>query len=246
MDQMLARPGEEYGEEPTMREDAHRNKLAALKSIDVFRDLSEAEMIEMERSTTMSTCEAGRIFYGPEEFGEVLFLLKKGRVQVYRLSPEGKKLIVAVLDEGSIFGEMSLLGQGMHNTYAEAAAECLICIMDRKDIERIIKSNPMVAIRIMESMAKRLHDAESQLEDLAFRSIPTRLSALLLRLASESPSGELVVGHTHQDLAEMLGTYRETVTQTLNSFKHMGWIDIRRKEITILDASALQTPPLGG
>ena len=62
----------------------------------------------MDRATTMSTCEPGRVFYGPDEKGEVLFLLKKGRVQLYRLSPEGKKLVVAVLDEGAIFGEMSL------------------------------------------------------------------------------------------------------------------------------------------
>lgn len=214
----------------------NRNKLQALSNIVILQDLTEQEMEEMDRATTMSTCEPGRVFYGPDERGEVLFLLKKGRVQLYRLSPEGKKLIVAVLDEGAIFGEMSLVGQGMHNTFAEAIDECLLCVMSRADVERIIQRNPMVGIRFMESMADRLKEAEAKLEDLAFKSIPARLAALLQDLAGPDNS---IHGYTHQDLAEMLGTYRETTTQTLNEFKSRAWIDIGRKRITILDPEAL-------
>jgi CRP-like cAMP-binding protein len=226
-----------------MHEDVRWSKIEALKSMDVLQDLSDAEMIEMDRTTTMKTCEAGRVFYLPEELGEVLYLLKKWRRQVYRLTLEGKKLIVTDLDEGSIFGKISFVGQGMHNTYAEALDDCVICIMDRKDVERIIQSNPLIAIRNFERMAKRPHVAESRLEDFAFRSTPARLSKLLLQLASGSSTGELVVGYTHQDLAEMLGIFHETVAQILNSFKQNGRVEIHRKEITILDASVMQTFP---
>lgn len=214
-------------------------KLQALSKIEVFQDLSEEEVEEMDRRTTMTTCEPGRVFYAPQETGEVLFLLKKGRVQLYRLSPEGKKLVVAVLEPGAIFGEMSLVGQGMHNTFAEAIDECLICVMSRVDVERMLTSKPQVAIRFMEAMANRLQDAEEKLEDLAFKSIPARLAALLLRLAKSDNGTRSVAGYTHQDLAEMLGTYRETTTQTLNDFKGQGWIEIGRKKIRILDAQAL-------
>ena len=214
-------------------------KLQALSKIEIFRDMSDQEMAEMDRATTMSTCEPGRVFYGPDEKGEVLFLLKKGRVQLYRLSPEGKKLVVAVLDEGAIFGEMSLVGQGMHNTFAEATDECTLCVMSRMDVERIIQGKPQVALRFMESMANRLRLAESKLEDLAFKSIPARMASLLSELAESSDSGDLIEGFTHQDLAEMLGTYRETATQTLNDFKSQGWIDIGRKRIQILDPDGL-------
>jgi CRP-like cAMP-binding protein len=214
-------------------------KLQALSNIQIFQDLTEQEMEEMDRATTMSTCEPGRVFYGPDERGEVLFLLKKGRVQLYRLSPEGKKLVVTVLDEGAIFGEMSMIGQGMHNTFAEAIDDCLLCVMSRTDVERIIDKNPMVAIRFMESMAIRLKQAEAKLEDLAFKSIPARLAALLQELSGSGDRGNMIQGYTHQDLAEMLGTYRETTTQTLNEFKSRSWIDISRKQITILDPDAL-------
>ena len=216
------------------------NKLQALSKIEIFQDLSEAEVKEMDRQTTMTTCEPGRVFYAPEETGEVLFLLKKGRVQLYRLSPEGKKLVVAVLEPGAIFGEMSLVGQGMHNTFAESIEECLICVMSRVDVERMIKDKPQIAIRFMEAMANRLYDAEEKMEDFAFKSIPIRLAGLLIKLAQNDQGDKKVTGFTHQDLAEMLGTYRETTTQTLNDFKEQGWIEIGRKEITLLHMDKLE------
>ena len=215
-------------------------KLQALSKIDIFQDLSKAEVEEMDRQTTMTTTEPGRVFYAPEETGEVLFLLKKGRVQLYRLSPEGKKLVVAVLEPGAIFGEMSIVGQGMHNTFAESVDECLICVMSRVDVERILKNKPQVAIRFMEAMAQRLEQAEEKMEAFAFRSIPSRLADLLLKLARLENGHSTVKGFTHQDLAEMLGTYRETTTQTLNDFKERGWIDIGRKNIKILSSEALE------
>jgi CRP-like cAMP-binding protein len=215
-------------------------KLKALSKIEIFQDLSDHEMQEMDRATTMNTCEPGRVFYGPDEKGEVLFLLKKGRVQLYRLSPEGKKIIVAILEEGAIFGEMAFIGQGMHNTFAEALEECLLCVMSRVDVERIVKNKPEVAMRFMESMGRRIRDLETKVEDIAFRSIPSRLAALLIQLAESSDSSDLVEGFTHQDLAEMLGTYRETATQTLNDFKAQGWINIGRMRIEILNIPALE------
>jgi CRP-like cAMP-binding protein len=213
-------------------------KLWSLSQIDIFQDLSQREVEEIDRSATMTTCEQGRVFYAPDEMGEVLFLLKKGRVQLYRLSPEGKKLVVAIMEPGSIFGEMSIVGQGMHNTFAESIEDCTLCVMSRVDVERILMEKPSVALRFMEAMAHRLQETESQLEDLAFKGIPSRLAALLLKL-TEKDDQTLVKGFSHQDLAEMLGTYRETTTQILNDFKSQGWIVIGRKRIEILDRDAL-------
>jgi len=214
-------------------------KLNYLSSIQVFRDLSPTEIAEMDRQITMSTCEPGKIFYMPEDSGEVLFLLKKGQVQIYRLAPNGKKLVVATLGPGAIFGEMSLVGQGMHNTFAEAVDECLLCVMSRADVERLMREKPDVAYRFFESMGDRVSQLETRLENIAFKSIPARLADLLLRLADESGSN-VIRGYTHQDFSEMLGTYRETVTQTLNDFKAQGLIEIGRKRIELLDVPHLR------
>jgi len=213
-------------------------KIKYLRMVDVFQGLSKAEMQEMDRTTTMSTCRRGKIFYRPEDASEVLFILKKGRVQLYRLSPEGKKLTVATLGPGTIFGEMGIIGQGMHSKFAEAVEDCLLCVMSRHDVERLLLSKPAVALRFMKVIANRLNQAEAQLEDMAFKTIAARLAALLLHLRAEA--GDRIHGYTHQDLAEAIGTYRETATQTLNEFKSRQLIDIGRKQIDILDPVGLE------
>jgi CRP-like cAMP-binding protein len=213
-------------------------KIGYLSTIDVFQSLSKAEMAEMNQTTTMSTCQCGKIFYQPEDTNEVLFILKKGRVQIYRLSPEGKRLVVATIGPGTVFGEMGIIGQGMQNSFAEAIEDCILCAMNRHDVERLILSKPTVALHFMQVMASRLSKAEAQLEDLAFKSIPGRLADLLLRLRDEE-GNDSIHGYTHQDLAEAVGTYRETATQILNDFKARQLIEIGRKRIDILDAPGL-------
>ncbi|MEM7130253.1 MAG: Crp/Fnr family transcriptional regulator [Chloroflexota bacterium] len=213
-------------------------KMRHLSELDVFQDLSMREMEELNRITTMSTVSKGRVFYRPEEPGEVLFILKEGRVQLYRISPEGKKLVITTLGPHTLFGEMALLGTKMHNTFAEAVEDCLICVMSRPDLERLILSKPQVALRILDITGKRLREAEERLENMAFKGIPARLASLLLRLADEQSSTD-IVGLTHQDLAESVGTYRETATQVLNDLKSQGYIEIGRKRITILKEEEL-------
>ena len=213
-------------------------KMRHLSELDVFQDLSMREMEELNRITTMSSVTKGRVFYRPEEPGEVLFILKEGRVQLYRISPEGKKLVISTLGPHSLFGEMALVGKNMHNTFAEAVEDCLICVMSRPDLERLILNKPQVALRILDTTGTRLRETEARLEDMAFKGIPARLASLLLRLSEEQASKD-ITGLTHQDLAESVGTYRETATQVLNDLKSQGFIDIGRKRITILKEDEL-------
>lgn len=213
-------------------------KLGYLSDVDLFRDLSERDRGELDRMTTITSVPRGRVFYQPEDVGEVLFLVKTGQVQLYRISPEGKKLVIATLGPGTLFGEMALLGQQMHNAFAEALDDCLILVMSRADLERLILNKPVVGLRMLEITGRRLNDAEARLEDMAFKGIPARLASLLLRLAAERNSRD-ILGLTHQDLAETIGTYRETATQVLNDMKGQGLIEIGRKRITIKDPDKL-------
>jgi len=213
-------------------------KLGYLSDVDLFRDLTERDRAELEHMTTITSVPRGRVFYQPEDVSEVLFLVKQGQVQLYRISPEGKKLVIATLGPGTLFGEMALLGQQMHNAFAEALDDCTILVMSRSDLERLILSKPVLGQRMLEITDRRLRDAEARLEDMAFKGIPARLASLLLRLAAERNSND-ILGLTHQDLAETIGTYRETATQVLNDMKASGLIEIGRKRITILDMNRL-------
>ncbi len=227
---------------PTASSDRAPQRLAHqmcyVREIDIFCDLTPSDMEWLEGVTTMLTCPKGQVIYTPGETGEVLFILKGGRVQIYRLSVEGKKLVIITLEAGTVFGEMALVGQGMYESFAEAVEPSVICVLSRAIVVQLVEMKPQVALRLLEVMGARLLETQMALEDLAFKPVPARLAALLLRLCRTH--GEVVEGVSHQELADMAGTLRETATQTLDEFKAAGWIETGRRRIVIRDVEALQ------
>jgi CRP-like cAMP-binding protein len=192
-------------------------------------------MREVELVTTTRTFTKGQVIYSPGETGEALFLLRAGAVQIYRMSPEGRKLVIAQLLPFSFFGEMSCIGQGMYDTFAEVVEDSTIVTMNCAVLNRLLVSKPEVARRILEAFGRRVLDAEQQLEDTVFKGIPARVAALLMR----ESKGDAVDGLTHQDIADRLGVYRETATNALNELKSASVISIGRKHIAILDRERL-------
>ncbi|MDQ7024571.1 MAG: Crp/Fnr family transcriptional regulator [Anaerolineae bacterium] len=216
-----------------------KTKSSYLSHTDVLQDLSPKEIDDVGYNTRMINYSAGHLFYMPDDPGEVMFILKAGRVQLYRLSTDGRKLVVAIMQPGAIFGHMALIGQGLHNTYAQALDDCTICVWNRESVENIIRDKPQVALRFLNAVGQRLSQAEERLTEITFKHIPARLAGLLLRLSAENGNITELKGFTHQYLADMLGTYRETVTQTLNDFKSQNLVEVSRKRIQILDLSGL-------
>lgn len=214
-----------------------------LSMIDIFQDLSHQEMDRLMHMTAMSTAKRGRIFYTPDEPAEVLFILKRGTVAISRIAPSGKKLIVSTLGPGTIFGEMAVVGQRLQQSYAEALTDCLICVMSRRDVEELLLADPRVAVRLVGILGERLAQTEARLEDMAFKALPARLASLLLRLALERDrrGRPVLAGLTHEQLAELTGVYRETVTASLNDLKARGLIELGRRKITILDPAGLRS-----
>ena len=213
-------------------------KLRHLSAIDIFRDLAPDDLDWLAAHTTMVTARRGQLVYMPGETNEALFLLKAGRVQIYRLSADGKKFVLSELGPETFFGDMPLAGQQMYGAFAEALEACTLCVLGRADLEQLIQTRPQVAIRLLEVIGRRLLEAEAVIEAFAFKGVPARLAALLLRLATEE--GDELVGRTHQDLAELIGTYRETVTQTLDDFQRRGMVALGRKCIRVLDRAGLE------
>ncbi len=121
-------------------------KLGLLRKADVFRDLSDEEMHRVEDMTVMTGCPPKRVVYAPGETGEVLFVLKTGKVQLYRLGADGKKLLVSTIGPGTLFGDMPFTGHRMLGGYAEAVEESLLCVMSRQDIEVRIASPCTLAL----------------------------------------------------------------------------------------------------
>lgn len=225
------------------------DKQGYLRDIDIFQDLSPDEVDALGKRAPMQNVEAGAIFYSPEDASEVLFILKAGRVRIYRLSADGKALTTAIIEAGTIFGEMAILGQGMHDSYAEALMPCVLCLMSRDDVKRLLLGDQRIALRITETMGRRLLEAERRLSDFAFKSLPERIATMLVTLAEREPSrfsmwpvraGRREIRFTHEQLAEMVGTHRETATKVLNDWREQGLIELKRGKVVLLDLEALR------
>jgi CRP-like cAMP-binding protein len=213
---------------------------------DIFARLAPAERAEVERLISYSTYPPGQIFHSPNELGEQLFVLRSGRVRIYKLSPEGRALTLMVLEPLTIFGEMTLVGQWLHDTFAEAMSECEIGTIGRDTLRGILERYPQVAIAFMELMGQRLRAMENKLADIAFKNVPQRLASVLLNLAGlpavqpRPGAPPSVVRYTHQQLAEMIGSYRETVTKAIGELREAGIIRIEDDAITLADVEQLQ------
>lgn len=217
---------------------AIQQKQRYLLTMDIFRDLEPTVMDRLVHQTEMRTCRKGQILYAQEDRAEVLFLLKRGRVQIYRLTPTGKRLELSIVEPGTFFGEMPLLGESLRHAYAEASEDALVCVMSRIDVERLMREHPQVALRMIEALGRRLALCEARLEEVAYRSVPARLAAVLLRLSNETAGEELRI--THQEVGDLIGALRESVTKVLDEFQRAGLVELCRGRITVRDVTGLR------
>ncbi len=212
-------------------------KAAFLARNDMFRQLDETTLHEIERITTLTTYAPGRILYRPGEKGTTLFLLVSGTVHLYHLSTDGRKLITATPKADTCFGEVALLGNGTHSSFAEVIKESRLCVIGKHDIEQLTTHKPSVTTALLQSVGQHFVQIETQLVNTTFKSMNARLATLLLQLARETLA---IDGFSHEELAECLGVYRETVSVALRDLKEMGAIELGRKHIAICNKLLLR------
>ena len=220
------------------------DKTWCIAEVDIFADLSAAEMDAIAAAAPMKTYTAGEVLYSPHNPVEMLFILKRGRVRIFRVSADGRALTTALITPGTIFGEMVLLGQHMYDNFAEALDEAVVCVMSRADVHRFLLSDPRIATRITTILGQRLVEMERRLSDSVFKSVPQRLAATLTTLAGQQRRYGLgprsaQVALTHEQLAALVGTSRETATKILGDFAERGLIRLGRGRITLLDPARI-------
>ena len=214
-----------------------------MAEVDIFADLSATEMEAIATAAPMKTYSAGDLLFSPHQPIETLFILKKGRVRIFRVSPNGRALTTALVAPGTVFGEMVLLGQQMHDNFAEALDEVVVCVMSRADVHRFLLSDPRISARISEILGRRVAELERRLTDTVFKSVPERVAATLCLLAREQqrrPLGRGVqIALTHEQIAALTGTSRETTTKVLGEYAERGLLRLGRGKVTILDPDAI-------
>jgi CRP/FNR family transcriptional regulator len=221
-----------------------QSKVWYLKKVNIFAGLSEDEMERVDRSTRMESVPKGSYLFLPEDPADRLYFIKKGRVKISKISDDGKEVTLAILEEGEVFGEMALVEEGPRKTVAEAVEDTAICTMSKENFETLIQQKPELSIKITKLMGIRRMEIESRVEELLFCDVSTRLARFLTRLNDEHGvdhrlGRKIKVKITHQDIANLIGSTRETTTAALNDLKRAGVIDFEHRHIIIKDNAAL-------
>ncbi len=242
-------PGRREEDVDVERAAAGPDKLWCMSEVDIFCDLDGAEMDAMAQAAPMKTYATGDLIHTPHQPIETLFILKQGRIRIFRVSPDGRALTTAIIQPGTIFGEMVIVGQRMHDSFAEALDDVVVCVMTKADVRRLLLGDPRISARISEALGRRIGELEQKFSDAVFKSVPERIAGALVALASATsgrPLGRGVqVKLTHEQLAALAATSRETTTKVLGEFAEQGLISLGRGRITVLShdrLSALSGP----
>jgi CRP-like cAMP-binding protein len=224
-----------------MRED---EEVELLSKVDILESLPKEEIRDLLRQNSEVRLEEGEVFYAPWEHGGKLFILKKGRVRLYR-TEGAREFTLEVVDAGTVFGEMAFTPYRLRESYARAMEPSIIFAMERAEVERLIQEKPQVGIRMISLLSERLHYYETRMEDVTLKGVSARLASLILFLVEGEGvqvPGEIRVPtrYTHEHLGTMIGANREAVTRAFGLLQDEGAVQIRRRTIYVNDVEALE------
>lgn len=208
-----------------------------LREIELFEGLTDAEVAGIGAAAPMRQAAPGEILFTPVNPTEVLFIVRAGRVRLYTIAAEGRSLTTAIVEPGEIFGEMVPLGQSLAGTFAEPLEPSTLCVMNRADVDRLLLADPRIAARIAGLLGRRVAELESRLADTVLKSAPDRVASTLARMADRDGA---TIRLTHEQLADLVGTTRETATKVLGDLASRGLVHLRRGRIVVTDTAGLR------
>ncbi|GAB4098061.1 Crp/Fnr family transcriptional regulator [Sinomonas halotolerans] len=218
--------------------------FSCLTEVDLFVDLSAEEMAAVERMVPARRFARGELVYSQSEPMNALFILKRGRVRVFRVAEDGKALTLAILEPGAVFGEMLLVGQRMYDNYAEAIEDSVICQLSAPDVEKHLLSDARIAVRVSRLLGEQVARLESRLADLALRPLPARAASMLVELSQAAAPSRFgfppAVRLTHEQLAGLLGATREATSKAMGELAAEGLIRQGRGRVVVQDSRGLR------
>ena len=168
--------------------------------------------------------------------GDYMYVIRDGQVKVTKLSGDGREKILGLLGPGDFFGEMSLLDNSERSASVKSLTETRILALSRNDFLKELRNNPDLAMAVIQELTRRVRQMDEQASSLSFQRVKERTRGLLLRLAKEESSREgrlATPALTHQQIADMIGTSRETVTRVVKRLKEQGWLEQEGKRYLV-------------
>ena len=215
------------------------NGAVYLKQVPLFADLADEDLHELMAVARRRTFRSGEVIFHRDDSGQVLYVIKEGKVKISLISPEGQEISLVVFGKGECFGEFAIL-DGLPRSADAVALERVECYtLQRNDFHKAIMKNPKIAIQVLEVLSKRLRTTDQMIEDLIFLDVYGRVAKKLLELAdahgSKVDNGiRIDVRLTQQELAAMVGASRESVNKVIGYFTDKNFISTDKHRITLL------------
>jgi CRP/FNR family transcriptional regulator, cyclic AMP receptor protein len=222
-----------------------KEEMRLLSMVEILAPLTDEQMEDLARRVPDTFLEKEDILYTPKEGTERLFILKKGRVQLYEVNRDGEEVTLSVIEDGNIFGEMALTSQSLYGLYVRAIEPSTVVSLRREDVEDLIRDTPDVGLRLVRELAERLHDSERRYADMVGKDVPARLATLILTLVDSegvvsSESYRIPNHYTHERLASMIGCKRVAVTRAFRKLEGGGAVVLKDRRIVVKDMDALK------
>jgi CRP-like cAMP-binding protein len=215
-------------------------KIELLRSVSLFWDLKEEELGYIADRMIARHYENGNYIFLEDSEGEQCFFVVEGSVKVTRLSKDGREVILAMLNAGDFFGEMSLLDGQSRSANVIALEKTEVLTLDRNDFLVVLHDYPQISIQLMKEMAGRLRKSDRQIASLSLSDAEKRIALCIIRFADEQgiiKNGRVSIPKIpiQQDIANMAGTSRETVSRALSLLEKEELVERKGRELMILD-----------
>jgi CRP/FNR family transcriptional regulator len=222
-----------------------KEQIRLLSMVDILGPLSDEELEDLAKRTPDTFLDKDDILYAPTEGTARLFILKKGRVQLYEVDQSGEEITLSVIEDGNVFGEMALTGQSLSGIYVRAIFPSTVVSLRREELEDLIMKKPEVGLRLVRELAERLHASEVRYANVVGKEVPARLASLILTLVDSegvvsSESYRIPTHYTHERLASMIGCKRVAVTRAFRKLEEGGAVMLKDRRIVVKDTDALK------
>lgn len=209
-----------------------------LKQISIFSQLRDEFLEKIDSISINRSYGKGRIIFMEGEPGEAFYYIKSGLIKIYKVSADGREHILHILNEGHVFAEVTLFSGTPYPATAEVLEDAEIGIIKNRDLEKLITDNAEISLALINYLNKRLVEAQNKVRNLALYDTFGRTAQALVKLAEDygkkSTKGILLdLGISRQELANIVGTTRETVIRVLAAFKKENSIDLDKSNIII-------------
>jgi CRP/FNR family transcriptional regulator len=216
------------------------DKPGLLRRIPLFSGLDDPELTELSRLAIEKRYGPGDSLFQEGEECEGIFILSRGSVKIFKISPAGREMTIAVERAPGTVAELPLFDGGPYPASVTAIEDVVAMLIHKRDFRRFCLRFPEVALKVLAVVGKRLRHLVLSLENVTFGSVRQRLARYLLEQADLAGDSIFMLPLTHQELASRLGTVREVVSRNLARFQADGLIEVNGRQIRLPDRGGLE------